>query len=656
MATNIENQVSNLNRKRLASISEPEPIRAIFKRLGYLYPEIKKEYKLKNGLKIKNRKQFIKKSYVKGNVIAYDTETLNGTCKLLCSSDSRQKPLLNPTFKDCLDFLFAYANEKNSYRFFFNIDFDFSSMLKLWNDLPEIEKLKKGIEVQYGYFILKWIKGRMLIIKHITRRKSLIYTDIFNFFHIGLDKASKIYLNDNKIDDIDGNLLNTSLDYWNKRIDDIIKYCIYDCKLTAKLGNLLIDTIQEYGLSLPKCLVSSASLAKQYFRLNSHIPNISHVPEKILQIGYDSYFGGRFEMFKRGYFKEAYLYDINSQYPTFIRDLPNLRDGVWKKTLGIPNRPCLAYYYVEVNIPRDYLIPTVPIHHKGVNKFPAGTIKKWLTWYDIDLIRDYIVKVHKGYRFYPTRKNYKPFKNQIDTLFKQKQALKGKSKMGYNLTKLTMNSLYGCFIETHKNELENGTIDFQAGIMFNSVYASQITAFGRWSVIKEIDKQDYKHVIAIHTDSIIVDKNLDDKLTLNLELGKWNKEASGSCIMINTGMYQIGDVVKTRGIPKRFIGNWLTFCKENQIYIKKTFKIKHMRKISEALVRDKSLENVNIMMDSEKTVNCNSDSKRDWFSNFKSFRDVLNQSITSLPYFCFDNQLDIHPNPICVAYRYDSQL
>ena len=650
-----------------------ETPKELLKRLGYLNVKPKKEYILNNGLKIKSRRLSTVRIYRCEKVLAFDTETFEGKCKLLANSEGKYR--LNPSFYDCLKFLFYLADNRSTYRFFYNLDFDISSILKLWNSkinvlknriLRKIKWLKDGIEIKYKNFLLKWIKGRMFTIKHITRTKTIVFTDIFNFFHIGLNKSSEIYLKDVKINDIDGNLLNTSLDYWKERNDDIIKYCIQDCILTKKLGVLLIQSIEKVGLPLPKYLVSSASLSKQFFRHNGFIPKVSHIPEKILQISYDCYFGGRFEMFKRGFFDNLFLYDIVSQYPYFIKDLLSLRDGlfkkgIWKNVKEIPKEQCYGYFKAKVNIPKDFKIPTIPIYHNGVNKFPVGIIEKWLTWYDLDLIRDYIVNISEGYVFYESAlcesnplNNHKPFKEKIEFLFEKKQKLKGKNELEYNLVKLCMNALYGCFIETHKNYDKEGNYELNSGVLFNSVYASQITAFGRWSVIKDIPRNLYDNIISIHTDSIMSNIPLDKYLDIGKELGKWNLEIEGKGIMLNTGMYQIGNMVKTRGIPKKFIKDWFLFCNKYKIYKKKTFKIKHMRKLSEGLVRDKSLENVNIMIDDKRSVNCNSDTKRDWISDFKSFSQVLSLNINSYPYYCYDNIKELEPNPLAVALRYEN--
>lgn len=650
-----------------------EPIRDIFKRLGLLYPEYKKKYVLNNGLTIINRKQIVKGIYQCKEIIGFDSETYQGTCKLLCNS--KNEYVLNPTFLDCLDFLFKYAKNVGTYRLFYNIDFDFSAIIKTWNSTNMFHTLRlmwlrKGIEVRYKKYLIKWIKGRLLSIRHITRKRSVVFTDIFNFFNIGLNKASKQYIKDVKIDDIDGNLLNNSLEYWNENLQKIIVYCLKDCELTEKLGKILIDGIQECKLPLPKYLVSSASLSKQLFRKTCNIPRISHIPEKILQIAYNTYFGGCFLMLKKGYFENLYLRDINSQYPTFIRKMPDLARGSWHKTTKIPRKETFGFYLVQVDIPYDYKIPTIPIHHKGVNKFPCGKFKKWITWYDIDLIRDFIVKVYDGYEFLEAGKFYdsrlRPFWKAIDLLYSEKDKNKGINDLFYRLFKLTMNADYGCYIEVQKKYDHRFNETLHSGVMFNPVYATMITAFGRWSVIKDIPREKHENIVAIHTDSLISDCCLDEYLDIGSKLGQWsienthyekcNIEKSAKGIILNTGMYQIGKIVKTRGVPSKFIKNWLRFCTKNGIYKKKTFEVKRMRKLAECLMRDKNLENLNTFKSEPRTINPNSDSKRSWIDNFSSFNDVLSRNIDSYAPVCHFDYSRLYNNPISTAIRYERSL
>jgi len=630
----------------------PEPIPDLYNRLGYIYDKGKKEYLIQGKVKLKVNSYRLKKNYKCEKVLAYDTETYKGTCKLICRNEGKKKELLDGSFDDSLEFLFYLADNPNVYRFFYNIDFDIQAILKLWNDVKKIDELSQGITIEYKHWKLTWLRGRMFILHNVKRRRSVKFTDLHNFFKLGLDKEAKTYVKDCKFGNIDGNLLNTSLEYWNDNLDNIIEYCIQDCIITAKLGKVLIEGIENCGLSLPKWLVSSASLSKQFFRLTSYIPRLSYIPEKILNIAYKCYHGGRFEMGLRGSFEQLYLYDINSQYPTFIRKLPDMRNGLWKSVNKLPKNECIGYFYVKVNIPKDYKFPTIPVKHNGTIKFPTGYFEGWFTWYDLDLIREYLIDYKEGYIFKKCSNNYNLFKKGIDTLYEKKNEYKGKNLLYYNLTKLTMNALYGCFVEVNEKNFSDKPKELQAGTLFNSVYASQITAFGRWSVLKPIPKDQYNHIVAIHTDSVITDIPLVC-LPCSKELGDWNLECSGKGFIINTGMYQIDNIVKTRGIPKRFINDWFDFAKNNKNKKEIKFEITRMRKIREGLIRDKSLVNVNTITIAKKTVNINSDYKRDWIYDFKDFKDVLSCNIDSLPYYSFDDGSNdnLYPNPICIYVR-----
>ena len=485
------------------------------------------------------------------------------------------------------------------------------------------------------------------------QKRTVVFTDLFSFFKMSLNKSVSMYLKTDGKDSIDVNLLNTDLTYWNDNLDDIINYCIKDCKLTNQLAEYFILHLLKSRIALPRYLVSAGSLAKTDFRFNCFIPNFDQVPKPIIQIAYNCYYGGKFEIQKKGFFKNLWLYDINSQYPSFIINLPNLNLGVWKKVNNIPLSECLGYFLVNLDIP-DYIYLSTICYKLKSNQILTviGQIKnKWLTWYDLDLMRDFITKIHFGTVFIPTKnyneipkekiRYYYPFRERILHHHKKKTRYKDNNEIMYSIHKLTMNSLYGSFIERHK---DNNSV----GLLFNPIYASQITAFGRWSVIKEIDMKDWNIINAIHTDSIIVNTDISNKLKIDNELGNWSLEKKGKGIILNTGMYQIGYKNAVRGIPKKFIKNWLRFCLKYKEFESYTFELDHMRKLSEGLVRDKSLVNVNTMVKDIKTVNCNSDKKRHWKDSFENFDDLLSRNIDSLPYYANmekkDNKLDLNTN------------
>jgi len=379
-------------------------------------------------------------------------------------------------------------------------------------------------------------------------------------------------------------------------------------------------------------------------------PIFPHNPLEIVQIAYDTYYGGRFELLKRGTFKKMYNYDINSEYPTIISKLPSLKYGLWiyeKNLKELPKKECFGYFNVKILIPDDNLISTIPIR-KGTIRFPNGIFEKWFTWYDLDLMRNYILEIKESYIYKESKREYYPFKEAINKLYDLKSKWKKKNKIMYMIYKLTMNALYGCFFEIHDNKLINGSKERIGGILFHPIYASQITAFGRWKILKPVWNIKSK-LIGFHTDSILSEIPLDKYLDIGTGLGQWTFEASGKGYIINTGMYQINDkvkIIKTRGIPRSYIKDWFKFAKANKELKIKVFEIKRMTKLGQSIRQYKNLDMVNIMKDNKKSVNINSDKKRHWFYKFDNFNHTLHDNIDSLPYIhCFD---DLMPNPLCL--------
>lgn len=549
--------------------------------------------------------------------ICYDTETYQGKCKLICDSNNRF--LYNPTFDEVLDFMW-YKSGGNYYRAFYNIDFDLSSIFKIWNDIELIDKLIHGEIVNYENYRLYYIRPKMF--RMSKGKKSVYFVDLYAMFKRSLNSASKDFLNDTKLDVIDSARLNTDLVYWVKNLKDIILYCKKDAELTARLGNELVKEIQECKLLLPKFFTSHASLSKQYFRKKARIPSLKFVPTNVLDIAYQTYYGGRFEVLKRGSFEKLYSYDINSAYPDTIKDLPSLKYGIWKQVKEINPNECIGFYNVMLDIPSDIYISAFPIRHKGVVVFPSGIFATWITWYEADLLKEYIKGISYGYEYFPDKREYKPFKTGIEYLYSQKAKFKDVNDVFYFLIKLTMNSLYGCFLEKHKKI--DGLV--YSGILFNSVYASIITAKCRWKLLKDVGIDNWEKIVAFHTDSVITTEPI--KLKMDTKIGNWSDEGSGAGLILGTGVYQIGKKIRRRCFSSKKI-DWYALLVRR--LAKDTVKVKYTKvlKIAEALKRYHSLDDVNKWIEGNKKLRINSDRKRTWDDNFINCADVLSRNISS---------------------------
>jgi len=577
----------------------------------------KSRYLEVSNIYLSNAPRWINKVVNKNSFICYDTETYIGTCKLL--ADSEGNYIYNPTFDECLDFLWKYHN-KTYYRAFWNIDFDISAILKLWNNIEQIDDLIHGITVEYKDFTMYYIRPKMFRLS--KGKEHIFFVDLNAMYKRKLETAAVEFLNEHKIDTLDPNKINTSLEYWIKNRTEIIRYCLKDAKLTSRLGNVLVKEVQACGLLLPKFFTSYASLSKQYFRYKARIPSLKYVPTNILDIAYQTYYGGRFELLKRGFFKKLYCYDINSAFPETITKLPSLKYGYWKKVNEINDNEVIAFYKVVLDIPETY-ISFLPFKLKNkLIVYPSGMFITWITWYEADLMRKWIKGVSYGYQYVPSEKEDYPFAKGIKHLYAEKTKYKGVNEVFYWLIKLPMNALYGCFVEKHKKP--DGNI--YAGILFNSVYGAIITGRSRWKLFKDVPMDLWQYYVGVHADSIISEKKLP--LKIDNQLGNWTLDYEGKGVVLNTGIYQIGKKMKHRGF-KGAKFDWIKLLKEsvNEKYI--SFTRTKVLKIAESLRRFGIIDDVNTFSEVEKKMYIRNDKKRNWNSEFKNCKDVLKRNYSS---------------------------
>lgn len=585
----------------------------------------------------KNKKRYTKKSFHPLGCIAYDTETFLGTCKLICRNEGIIKSLYNPTFDEILEFLLYRGSNGLYYRFFYNLGFDVTAILKTWNNIEQIKLLKEGHKVKYNEYTLSYIQNKMFTVK--KGKKVVVFTDLWQFYKMKLNEAGWKYLGQRKLDNVNAELMNTDETYWELHKSDIIKYCIMDCEILAELGKILVKNAIELELELPRYICSSASFSKAFFMKMAWLPNLKFIPQSIMELSHYCYYGGRFEVLQRGAFEYLEVYDKVSQYPTKIRELPSFKYGRWVQVKKLPKEETYGFYRVKLDIPENCSLPTIPIRDKII-KFPIGYFEGWFTWYDLDLVRQYITEIIEGWEYWDSGREYYPFKDKIESLFEKKanikQQLKKKMKIReqkqlevqYLLSKLCMNGLYGCFIEIHKH------VDGKryGGKLFHPLYACMITAYGRWSVLKDMKKEDYSSIVAIHTDSLILNKPIS-YLNCNDELGGWNKENSGKGFVFGTGQYQVNEKIAIRSFSK--IDSWFAlvekYAKNRQ---KIRFVVNRMMKMAKALIQDKNIDKANIMKEEKKFLMLNSDEKRNWKFKYKSFGQMLKKVNTSTPIRC----------------------
>ncbi|UYL65053.1 MAG: hypothetical protein QIT46_gp01 [Methanophagales virus PBV305] len=567
----------------------------------------------------------VKHTSIKG----LDTETYQGYIKLLCDSDGHIIWINEP--EKIWDVLSSKIY-RTSFNFFYNLDYDIQSALKILTK-ENIKELWKYGKTIYNDYKIRYLQGKYFSIsKHKNR---CIFYDLAQFYDTSLDNASQKYLKEQKDTlPFDRNALNKRIDVWNKYRNLIVKYCLKDAYLTKRLGDLLYDKCVNHIGFNPTDYISKASLSKRYFRLKTTIPDIHKIPDEVLEVAFYAYKGGRFEMIRKGYFEYVELYDINSAYPNYIMNLIDITKGKWKKVKNYNRWAYYGFYLVKLNIPYDIITP-MPYYIKNVLAYPAGSWYSIITKEEYELLKELSMKpaIIYGYEFLPTKIVY-PFKEEIQHLYKEKKK-SNKKDFYYSLIKILMNSLYGVFYEKHQHNDEWWT-----GKLFNPIYASIITANTRIQLFKFA--YPYKDdIIAFATDSVLLKEH--HNIQTSDKIGQWSLDAKGECIALRSGVYEISGKLKTRGIqhkkeiktPYGTYDNLFEYIRDKPHLTQYTFYIERPLHIFEALLHHQkyNIDMVNTWIKHEITIDINHDIKRINMHKFKGGGELLHTNYTTHPLY-----------------------
>lgn len=588
-----------------------------------------------NTLNIIFQKRLKNQGFIKKENTGIDTETYKGYVKLICDDSGRNKDIDN--FDDLIKFL-TNVRFKNTFNWFYNIKFDFESIIK-YLDYGDLVNLYKDKKIKYNDYIITYIDKKFF---SITKQNNYYYFyDLSPFLEIDghritLNKASEKFLGDKKLSDIvDSKQLNVNLDYWKEHKKDIVKYCIKDAELTKRLADYFWNIVYTNMQYYPKRPFSKGKIAEEYFLSKCYFPTINNIPNEVLKFAYNSYFGGRFEILKRGYFDKVYSYDIKSAYPSEMVNLIDYSKGGWIKTDKVNENAYTGFYLCKIESDESFFSPFLQKIGE-LSYFPNGKFSQYLTKQEIDFIRlnfeNNSISIVKGYEFYPDSLNF-PLKEEIERLYAWKEK---ETDMSIKYcVKIFMNSLYGKTIQISGDFNRTGKI-------FNPIWASIITSGTRIKLMK-IGLQSPDDIIMFSTDSIHSTAPL--KTPLHPKLGDFSKDFEGEGVYIMSDIYNIWNL-NTKKEKSRLRGFSLALEKDMDdkvIMLKDILKTMNTDEykyftyrpyhLGECLLHNKSrrIDDLNIFGQEEKTIKINGDSKRYWFENFKNGKECLKKQIHSLP-------------------------
>ena len=301
-----------------------------------------------------------------------------------------------------------------------------------------------------------------------------------------------------------------------------------DCYSVQAHGERIVKLLVGWGI--PLRLNSTGSLLGELYS--------RAVPYEAAKMAYNCYHGGWIEMFKVGYFEEAFDYDLASAYPTEAARLVDL-DGMWVRSRDWVQAAEYGFCYARIRMSIDLPFSPLIFRRKSVMRggVPYRVILNPVGVWDGYIVKDEIefvvssgigeVEIIDGWWFVPRDRVWFPFRAQMENLKKLKEDSKKRGdEVAATLVKLQAAALQGKFMQSN---LVRG--EWTTGAAFCPVYASTITARVRCKVA-EVALQNSDSIIGTVVDGLLSTRRL------SVHQG-WKLEYAGRCVAANHGDYWI---------------------------------------------------------------------------------------------------------------------
>ena len=547
-------------------------------------------------------------------VYGLDTETYEGTPFLIADSDGRFLDKITPG--SCLKFLFS-KQFQGAWNFFYNITYDAEVILKLQGEELNSYKKTGSLRFHYGDYTLDYIPSRKLAIR--KGHHSSIFFDIAQFYHTSLINAYQ-----QNIEDLPNDYLlmkkertQFSPRYYNRNKTKVRNYCIADCKYTKELSQHWINLFHNAFSFYPARWISSGYLAEKVLINNRiEIPKFDHTPYEVQDLAYRSYFGGRFEILKRGYIGTAYLYDINSAYPHALTKIPDITKGQWISSNKIQSDATLGFFKIKVNISDCKYIPPLPFRANNIIIFPSGKFQTYCTLAELQTCKNIDYKILKSFQFIPDKEIF-PYKDFIEKMYTKRLQLKQNKNPLQLPIKIILNSIYGKTGER---------IRFKIGNLFNPVIFATITGITRAQLYEFVQKFGLEeNVVSFATDSLCITKFLD--IDSN-RLGEFSFENTADDVFyLQNGFYRYNGKWKQRGLGRlgtRDIENPQTYEKDGKLIAK--IKLLRSGRLRSSILQN-SISEIGKIKEIQREINLNADRKRFWLGRIRSISEkTMNES------------------------------
>lgn len=420
--------------------------------------------------------------------------------------------------------------------------YDVTMMLR---NTREAQSIMRGQWVSLGRYRLRFLRGKMLTVKDTVTGQSRTLYDVFSFFGSSFVKACGEYLDgvDEVLAQIDA--MKQQRSEFTAITPEVRAYMATELRLLVDLCTTLRERLATVGIH-PSKWHGPGAVASAVLKTHGIKDHLGEQSEELTTAAEAAYYGGRFEMFKRGtHLGDCYQYDIRSAYPNAMRHLPSLAGMQWRhRSTGriTVDRDFALYRIVRRNMPDGWSVP-----HR--TQWGAIYYPEWANgWYwGVELPPG--MKAVEVWEPVNAPGGESPFAFVAD-MYDHRAALKRAGDPAQLAVKLALNSLYGKLAQS-KGSNWNGR-QWQKPTYHQALWAGYITAHTR-SLIGQAMRLAGDSLIAVETDAVFTTQPLD--LPLGSKLGQWDETTYQGIKYIQSGVHMSYDgeqwSYKTRGVTMK---------------------------------------------------------------------------------------------------------
>lgn len=455
------------------------------------------------------------------------------------SANSVQPQGLSTT--DCFEFLLDTASRTpKANHVIYGGGYDANKILKdLAYSEQRLRKLWDTSGVFYKNYHIDWVRGKWLRIRDLRTQRAITLYDVISFFQMSFVKTLQSWDIQVEHFDVIEDMKKKRGDFSVDQMPEIIRYCQAELAALVTLMEKFRDNHMAAGLPVLSGLYGPGAIANGLLRrhnIRAHMVTDKEVSEAAKY----AYAAGRIERLRYGNFEgRLRIYDIASAYPSAISKLPSLGGGWQQRGKTCRDVVPMSLYHIRLFNHDKYASPL--FYRKGLAKHrpiffpnPKGSdhIETWV-WtpeyqilcdlgFDFENIEAYIFKGDK---------NSRPFA-WVEDMYYQRLAWKKQGNPAEKNLKLALNSLYGKFVQ-QAGYTRAGHIPKYHQLE----WGGYITSTTRAQLYRAMHSVDFRGIIGVETDSIILAGDEQPKLKLGEGLGEWGVTEYEGITYVQSGVY-----------------------------------------------------------------------------------------------------------------------